>query len=95
MKTPIHNRIEVEWEDSTAISGWSTLEDAARYANSTTIIISVGMELVNDGEYIVMALSVAPNKVGELLKIPKVLVRKVTILVPANIEFDEEVVGNA
>lgn len=80
MQDKSYRRIEVEWEDATAVPGWASIKDASEWANKATRIISVGIELINDESYLVLALSVAPDKVGELLKIPKGIVRKVRIL---------------
>lgn len=80
--------VEVEWEDSVAKGGWHDLNQLARA--SPVIIVSVGFELPSSTNYVLLAKSKCTGDeigdVGDVLKIPRVLVRRVRQLIPIEIE---------
>ena len=70
----------VEWEDAAFCSGWHSIPEARKWYDEDRLVISMGFEIANDKEHLMLAHTLGPVQVGDMLRIPKGIVRTIKVL---------------
>lgn len=87
-----HSIALVRWVDSTyAAAGWMSIEEAEEWAQKPELVAVTAGILIHDSDtHVVVALSMHPDQVADMMRIPRCAIQSIEILRDFELETGDE-----